>query len=72
MQADDKMVLAGECWDGVVGYQFCVARLNANGTLDATFVGLNQNGAGRALSQIWAWHGTKCTGSARRENCAIR
>ena len=25
MQADDKMVLAGECWDGVVGYQFCVA-----------------------------------------------
>ncbi len=49
MQADGKIVLAGECWDGVVGYQFCVARLNANGTLDATFVGPNQNGAGRAL-----------------------
>lgn len=49
VQADGKIVLAGECWDGVTGYQFCVARLNTDGSLDSSFVGPNGNGNGRAL-----------------------
>jgi uncharacterized delta-60 repeat protein len=36
IQADGKIVLAGSCEDGS-GYDFCVARLNSDGTLDNTF-----------------------------------
>ncbi|TAG03149.1 MAG: hypothetical protein EAZ43_07170 [Betaproteobacteria bacterium] len=36
IQPDGKIVLAGNCEDGS-GYDFCVARLNSDGTLDNTF-----------------------------------
>ncbi len=49
VQADGKIVLAGECWDGAVGYQFCVARLNPTGSFDNSFVGPNGAGNGRAI-----------------------
>jgi uncharacterized delta-60 repeat protein len=51
MQPDGKMVLAGYC-DGPTSQDFCVARLNADGTLDASFVGPNGNGAGKFLLDI--------------------
>lgn len=51
MQPDGKMVLAGYC-DGPTSQDFCVARVNADGTLDASFVGPNGNGGGKFLLDI--------------------
>jgi uncharacterized delta-60 repeat protein len=46
IQADGKIVLAGECAVSG-GTNFCLARFNANGTIDNTF-----NGNGRVISSI--------------------
>ena len=51
LQPDGKMVLAGYC-DGPTSQDFCVARINADGTLDASFVGPNGNGGGKFLLDI--------------------
>lgn len=42
LQADQKLLLTGECGAG----QFCVARLLRNGALDATFVGPQSSATG--------------------------
>jgi uncharacterized delta-60 repeat protein len=39
LQADGKIVVAGQDWNGALGYDFGVARLNTNGSLDTTFSG---------------------------------
>lgn len=41
LQPDDKIILAGRCWNGVSYYDFCLARYNADGSADRT---LNGNG----------------------------
>ena len=51
MQPDGKMVLAGYC-DGPTSQDFCMARINADGTLDTTFVGPSGNGGGKFLLDI--------------------
>ena len=50
-QADGKIVLAGRC-AGVVNSDFCVARLNSDGTFDTSFVGPGGNGNGRFILPI--------------------
>ncbi len=50
LQPDGKIVIAGACNN--VGYDFCVARLNPDGTLDATFDGPLGNGNGAFLLPI--------------------
>jgi uncharacterized delta-60 repeat protein len=47
LQPDGKIVLAGDCSAG--GSRFCVARLNADGTLDQSFDGPGGSGDGRFL-----------------------
>ena len=51
LQPDGKILLAGSCYN-VSDYDFCVARLNVDGTLDATFVGPAGNGNGKFLLPI--------------------
>jgi uncharacterized delta-60 repeat protein len=48
IQPDRKIVLAGDCStsDGNF-YDFCLARLNRDGSLDTSFVGPNGDGAGK-------------------------
>lgn len=53
IQSDGRIVLAGHCWDGSY-FDFCVARLNTNGSLDATFVGPSGNGNGGFLVPVGA------------------
>lgn len=53
IQPDGKIVLAGFCL-GVSNYDFCVARLNADGSLDASFVGPGGTGDGRFLLPMGA------------------
>jgi len=53
LQPDGKIVLAGQCYDES-NFDFCVARLNANGTLDASFVGPGGSGNGKFLLPIWS------------------
>jgi uncharacterized delta-60 repeat protein len=56
VQADGKIVLAGQCFSGLTTdfslADFCVARLNADGTLDATFDGPSGNADGKFLLPI--------------------
>ncbi len=51
VQPDGKIVLAGFCSNGS-GYDFCVARLNPDGTLDTSFDGPGGSGNGRFLLPI--------------------
>ena len=51
LQADGKIVLAGYC-SGPTSQDFCVARINADGTLDTSFVGPLGNGGGKFLLDI--------------------
>ena len=51
LQPDGKILVAGYCY-AVSDYDFCVARLNVDGTLDATFVGPAGNGNGKFLLPI--------------------
>jgi uncharacterized delta-60 repeat protein len=51
LQPDGKIVLAGYCFNGS-DYDFCVARLNADGSLDATFDGPGGAGNGKFLLPI--------------------
>ncbi|HPG60515.1 MAG TPA: delta-60 repeat domain-containing protein [Casimicrobium sp.] len=51
LQADGKIVLAGHCSDGN-NFDFCVARLNTDGTLDTSFNGPSGTGAGQFLLPI--------------------
>lgn len=46
IQADGKIVLAGYCFSGS-NQDFCVLRLNSNGSLDNTF-----NGSGKAITPV--------------------
>ncbi len=50
IQPDGKIVLAGYCSSS--GYAFCIARLNPDGTLDASFDGPLGTGNGKFLVQI--------------------
>ncbi|MGL5005201.1 MAG: hypothetical protein ACRDAM_19845 [Casimicrobium sp.] len=50
LQADGKILITGGCKETLTSYEtFCIARLNANGSYDATFVGPLGDGAGRFL-----------------------
>lgn len=52
LQRDGKILLFGECVsapDGITDYDFCVVRLNADGTLDASFSGPAGNGNGKVV-----------------------
>ncbi len=51
LQPDDKIVLAGSCFNGAI-QEFCVARLNTDGTLDTSFDGPSGNGDGKFLLPI--------------------
>lgn len=51
LQADGKIVLAGKC-AGALGTYFCLARLNADGALDTSFVGPAGNGNGKFLLTV--------------------
>lgn len=51
VQPDGKIVLAGSCSNGAI-QEFCVARLNADGTLDSSFDGPSGNGDGKFLLPI--------------------
>ena len=53
IQSDGKIILAGSCYNGA-NSDFCVARLNPNGSLDATFVGPSGSGNGMFLLPIGA------------------
>jgi uncharacterized delta-60 repeat protein len=46
IQADGKIVVLGECF-GTTHFNFCLARLDTNGTLDPSFTGPNGNAAGK-------------------------
>jgi uncharacterized delta-60 repeat protein len=59
MQPDGKIVIAGRCVNGG-SFEFCIARLNANGSLDAGFDGPSGAGNGTFLLPISA-------GSARSD-----
>jgi uncharacterized delta-60 repeat protein len=52
IQNDGKLVLAGHCSSTGVGEEFCVARLNENGSLDASFTGPSGGAAGRFLFRV--------------------
>ena len=51
LQPDGKIVLAGSCINGE-NYDFCVARLNSDGTLDASFDGSLGDGNGKLLLPV--------------------
>lgn len=51
VQPDGKIVLFGYCSNGT-NNDFCLARLNADGNLDTTFVGPSGNGNGKAIIPI--------------------
>jgi uncharacterized delta-60 repeat protein len=53
LQPDGKIVIGGYCYNGSKD-DFCVARLNADGTLDASFVGPGGAGNGKFLLPIGA------------------
>ncbi len=46
LQPDGKIVMAGYCHSTTTGRDFCIVRLNANGTLDAAFDGPGGSGNG--------------------------
>jgi uncharacterized delta-60 repeat protein len=50
LQPDGKIVVSGYCYNG--GEDFCVARLNADGSLDASFDGPGGAGNGKFLLPI--------------------
>ena len=57
MQSDNKIVLAGTCFDATFSNaDVCVARLNVDGTLDASFVGPNGTGGGKFVLPIGTSH----------------
>ena len=51
IQADGKIVVAGHCSNGS-NFDFCLARLNADGTLDTSFNGPSGTGNGKFLLPI--------------------
>lgn len=51
VQPDGKILLFGYCSNGT-NNDFCLARLNADGNLDTTFVGPSGNGNGKAIIPI--------------------
>jgi len=53
LQSDGKILLAGYCYN-IGNNDFCAARLNADGTLDTTFVGPAGNGNGKFLLSVGA------------------
>jgi len=55
LQPDGKIVLAGEC-SGAANYDFCVVRLNVDGSLDASFDGPGGSANGKFLLPIGALH----------------
>ena len=52
LQSDGKIVLAGFCANASLVREFCIARLNVDGTLDASFNGPAGNGNGKFLLSI--------------------
>jgi hypothetical protein len=51
IQSDGKIVLAGYCWNSIKA-DFCVARLNPDGTRDAAFDGPSGSGNDRLVLPI--------------------
>ena len=51
LQSDGKIVLAGKC-AGAIGTFFCMARLNADGSLDTSFDGPGTPGNGKFLMTV--------------------
>lgn len=51
VQQDGKIIIVGGCHNGIDS-DFCIARLTANGALDATFVGPQGNAGGKFLLPI--------------------
>ncbi|MEQ1594009.1 MAG: delta-60 repeat domain-containing protein [Casimicrobium sp.] len=54
MQPDGKIILAGRCLAGIANNDFCVARLNSDGSFDATFDGPSGGANGKFLLPITA------------------
>jgi uncharacterized delta-60 repeat protein len=55
VQADGKIILAGTCSNGA-NKDFCVARLNTDGSLDSSFVGPGGTGNGKFMFAIGTGH----------------
>ncbi len=51
LQSDGKIVLAGKC-AGALGTYFCMARLNADGSIDTSFDGPGTPGNGKFLMSV--------------------
>lgn len=49
LQPDGKLVLVGACLGSGLGHEFCLARLNADGSFDTSFDGPSGTGDGRFL-----------------------
>jgi len=53
IQPDSKILVGGQCdMGGATGFDFCVIRLNDDGTLDTTFVGPSGTGNGKVSFPI--------------------
>lgn len=55
LQADGKIVLAGQCWNGS-NFDFCAVRYHANGTLDTSFASTSPLGAGKIRTSVGPGH----------------
>jgi uncharacterized delta-60 repeat protein len=52
IQTDGKIVLAGQCQNAALVWEFCALRYHANGTLDASFAASSALGAGKLMFAI--------------------
>lgn len=71
IQPDGKIVLAGSCRDINSVQVFCAARLNSDGTLDASFTGPSGSGTGKFLLPVGARNGAYATAIALQSNGKI-
>jgi uncharacterized delta-60 repeat protein len=52
IQSDGKIVLAGQCQNAALAWEFCALRYNANGALDTGFAAGSAVGAGKLMFAI--------------------
>ena len=71
IQQDGKILLAVSCRDINSNQVFCAARLNSDGTLDASFTGLSGSGTGTVLVPVGARNGAYATAIALQANGKI-
>jgi len=51
IQPDGKILFGGECINGIINSDFCIARFNSNGTLDRTF-----GNSGKVIQSIGSFY----------------